>query len=277
MEFLNHSTLKQQIISKTAKKRVFLMFASFLFGLVVFNGVAQLGGGLPGQMAQAEESNPRYYWHEVTGVVDGDTVKARVDGKEETIRVMGVDAPEPNQNECFGSESSGKIGEFLGGKWIQLEKDGDTDRDGQDRLLRYVWFDEGTDFGRRMVEEGYAYGVDWSDHHKQDQYKETQDYAKSKSHGLWSVNTCGGKKQKPAESSARQSARPTNPKPAPAPRPAAPAPKPRPAPASGGSVKKSRTGICHAPGTTYYNQTKHFTPYGSLQACLDSGGRMPKR
>lgn len=42
-------------------------------------------------------------------------------------------------------------------------------------------------------------------------------------------------------------------------------------------VKKSNTGICHAPGSTYYAQTKHFTPYKTLQECLKSGGRMPKR
>lgn len=44
-----------------------------------------------------------------------------------------------------------------------------------------------------------------------------------------------------------------------------------------GVVKMSRTGICHAPGTTYYNQTKYYTSYNSLDACLGAGGRMPKR
>ncbi len=42
-------------------------------------------------------------------------------------------------------------------------------------------------------------------------------------------------------------------------------------------VKKSKTGICHAPGSTYYNQTKAFTPYKTLDECLKSGGRLPKR
>ncbi|WP_140984656.1 hypothetical protein [Asticcacaulis tiandongensis] len=42
-------------------------------------------------------------------------------------------------------------------------------------------------------------------------------------------------------------------------------------------VKKSNSGICHARGTTYYAQTKHFTPYATLDACLKSGGRLPKR
>ena len=42
-------------------------------------------------------------------------------------------------------------------------------------------------------------------------------------------------------------------------------------------VKKSTTGICHAPGTTYYDQTKNFTPFKTLEECLKSGGRLPKR
>ena len=42
-------------------------------------------------------------------------------------------------------------------------------------------------------------------------------------------------------------------------------------------VKKSNSGICHTPGSSYYNQTKNFTPYKTLDECLKSGGRLPKR
>jgi hypothetical protein len=42
-------------------------------------------------------------------------------------------------------------------------------------------------------------------------------------------------------------------------------------------VKMSKSGICHAPNTTYYKQTKNYTPYPTLQACLTAGGRMPKK
>ncbi len=42
-------------------------------------------------------------------------------------------------------------------------------------------------------------------------------------------------------------------------------------------VKMSRSGICHAPGTTYYGRTMNFTPYSSLDACLADGGRLPRR
>ena len=47
--------------------------------------------------------------------------------------------------------------------------------------------------------------------------------------------------------------------------------------AQGIPVKMSNSGICHAPNTTYYEQTKNFTPYKSLDECLKAGGRMPKK
>jgi hypothetical protein len=46
-------------------------------------------------------------------------------------------------------------------------------------------------------------------------------------------------------------------------------------PASG-IVKKSNSGICHAPSSRWYAQTIHYTEYRTLQDCLDSGGRLPK-
>lgn len=42
-------------------------------------------------------------------------------------------------------------------------------------------------------------------------------------------------------------------------------------------VKKSKTGICHPQGGTYYRQTKNFTPYQSMDECIKSGGRPPKK
>lgn len=46
---------------------------------------------------------------------------------------------------------------------------------------------------------------------------------------------------------------------------------------NGPPVKKSRSGICHAAGSTYYDRTQNYTPYKSMEACLKSGGRRPMR
>ena len=42
-------------------------------------------------------------------------------------------------------------------------------------------------------------------------------------------------------------------------------------------VKLSKSGICHKPGSTYYQQTKNFTPFKTLDDCIKSGGRLPKK
>jgi hypothetical protein len=47
--------------------------------------------------------------------------------------------------------------------------------------------------------------------------------------------------------------------------------------AQGKPVKMSNSGICHAPNSTYYSQTKNFTPYKTLDECLKAGGRMPRK
>ena len=42
-------------------------------------------------------------------------------------------------------------------------------------------------------------------------------------------------------------------------------------------VKKSSTGICHAQGSSYYAQTKKFEAFKTMDDCLKSGGRLPKK
>ena len=43
------------------------------------------------------------------------------------------------------------------------------------------------------------------------------------------------------------------------------------------AIKMSRSGICHAPGTTYYARTQNFMSYPSIGACVAAGGRLPQR
>jgi hypothetical protein len=42
------------------------------------------------------------------------------------------------------------------------------------------------------------------------------------------------------------------------------------------NVKKSSSSICHEIGSQYYEQTKKFESFSSLQDCLNSGGRLPR-
>lgn len=41
-------------------------------------------------------------------------------------------------------------------------------------------------------------------------------------------------------------------------------------------VKKSKSGICHPPASSYYERTKNYQAFDSVHACIQSGGRLPK-
>ena len=40
-------------------------------------------------------------------------------------------------------------------------------------------------------------------------------------------------------------------------------------------VKKSNSGLCHPPESRWYERTKNYTGYDSIEACLDADGRLP--
>ena len=42
------------------------------------------------------------------------------------------------------------------------------------------------------------------------------------------------------------------------------------------TVKMSDSGICHDASSRHFERVKSFTPYPSMQACLEDGGRKPK-
>ena len=41
-------------------------------------------------------------------------------------------------------------------------------------------------------------------------------------------------------------------------------------------VKMSNSEICHAKDSSYYERTKNFTIFGTLEDCIEAGGRLPK-
>lgn len=41
-------------------------------------------------------------------------------------------------------------------------------------------------------------------------------------------------------------------------------------------VKRTKSGICHPPASSYYERTKNYRPYETVESCLAAGGRLPK-
>jgi len=50
-----------------------------------------------------------------------------------------------------------------------------------------------------------------------------------------------------------------------------------PAPAPAVVVKKSDNGICHDPSSASYEKTTKFTSFPSMDECVKSGGKAPKK
>jgi micrococcal nuclease len=129
----------------------------------------------------------------VSYVIDGDTIKVLMNGREDTIRLIGIDAPEtvdPNKPvQCFGKEASAKAKEILDNKTIILESDPTQgERDKYGRLLRYVFLQDGTNFDKFMISEGFAYEYTYQNNHYKyvEEFKNAQDQAKENKKGLWS-------------------------------------------------------------------------------------------
>jgi len=82
---------------------------------------------------------------EVSGHVDGDKLTVSVGGQREEVLLVGQDAPELDEGplgECYADEAADGLQDLLPeGETVYLESEGD-DRDGQDRLLRHVWYDD---------------------------------------------------------------------------------------------------------------------------------------
>jgi micrococcal nuclease len=91
-------------------------------------------------------------------VVDGDTIKVRLDGQTVTIRLIGVDSPETvdpsSPVECFGPAASDFVERELLDETVALEWDAQR-LDRYDRTLAYVWLGEVL-FNARLLHEGYA-------------------------------------------------------------------------------------------------------------------------
>ena len=128
----------------------------------------------------------------VSSVTDGDTIKVIIDGNIEKVRLLGIDTPETKDPrkpvQCFGVEASNYAKSILLGQYVRLDTDpSQGDRDKYNRLLRYVYLENGVDVNANLIENGYAVAYVRYPVNKLDSYKELQEKAKANSVGLWSA------------------------------------------------------------------------------------------
>ena len=106
-------------------------------------------------------------------VIDGDTIKIESGGRRESVRLIGIDAPESKANKKAKKDvarSRQDLKTMLGlgkaatayaksivkpGDWVTLEQDV-TPRDRYGRILAYVYLRSGEMLNEKVIAAGYA-------------------------------------------------------------------------------------------------------------------------
>ncbi len=136
----------------------------------------------------ARAVKPGYF--AVKTVHDGDTIDVMMAGKTETVRLIGIDTPETKDPrkpvQCFGKAASQQTKSLLEGKSVKLEADPVSgDRDKYQRLLRFVYRDDGLFINQYLVENGYAFAYTIFPNSKLDDFRVWEKVARAQSRGLW--------------------------------------------------------------------------------------------
>ena len=128
-------------------------------------------------------------YYEVKRIVDGDTIVIDYNGKQEKVRLIGVDTPESvhpdkDKNNEYGKLASKYTKSKLEGKSVALEFDV-QERDKYGRLLAYVYLD-GKMFNKTLLEDGYAQVATYPPNVKYvDDFLKIEKKAKEINAGLW--------------------------------------------------------------------------------------------
>jgi micrococcal nuclease len=173
------------LATRRSGRRARRLVALALLAVVVVLAVRARDGGGGGGDGQAS----------VVRVVDGDTVAVRIGSREETVRLIGIDTPETvdprSPVECFGQEASDRTKALLpAGTGVRLVADVEP-RDRYDRLLAYVYRDDGTFVNLALVEDGYASVATFPPNVAHtSEFTAAAGRARAEGRGLW--GSCGG-------------------------------------------------------------------------------------
>lgn len=132
--------------------------------------------------------------YRVTSFSDGDTIRVDMNGKEETIRFIGVDTPETHDPrkavQCFGLSAADYTKRLISNNPVRLEADPlSTNRDRYDRLLRYVYLPDGRLVQAEIIKNGYGFAYTSFPFTKSEEFARYQREAREQSRGLWSSCT----------------------------------------------------------------------------------------
>ncbi len=211
-----------------SRKWIALAVVAIFIGLITWFAITNANKGDSGNAQNAttgsllpvteasDGAKPIEPLYQVEKVVDGDTIDVSINGKTERIRLIGMDTPETVDPrtvvQCFGKEASDKAKATLTGAKVRLEQDATQgERDKYGRILAYVFLEDGSNFNKYMISEGYAHEYTYNVPYKyQQDFKAAQADASNTDRGLWSPSTCNGNTSSAASTPAATTTQPSS-------------------------------------------------------------------
>jgi micrococcal nuclease len=166
---------------------IVLFVIATLFSLTACNGTASSNN------VRVEETviDNEFIPCQLIRVVDGDTLVVVFNGKETKVRMIGVNTPESVSNDSSRNTKEGKIASdymknLLSNHstvWLELDEDW---YDKYDRLLAYVYLEDGTMLNEHMLSIGYARTMFYAPNFKHQTLLESaQKSAQKQQAGFW--------------------------------------------------------------------------------------------
>ncbi len=132
----------------------------------------------------------------VFSVIDGDTIRYKDENWTlQSVRLLGVDAPESNtarykKTECYGKEAKDYLTQRLKGHSVQLKFEEGQESDRYGRLLAYVWLED-TLINEELIAQGFAREYTYKQaYSQQEKFKKAEQKAQSDQLGMWNQNHC---------------------------------------------------------------------------------------
>ncbi len=126
----------------------------------------------------------------VSEVVDGDTLRVRLGDAIETVRLVGIDAPERSHpslgREFMGDEAAEYLSSLCLGRTVRMERDRE-ERDRYNRLLRYVFLTppDGRLLNLEMVRAGMARVYQRYPFSRRETFLSAERLARKEGKGVW--------------------------------------------------------------------------------------------
>jgi endonuclease YncB( thermonuclease family) len=132
----------------------------------------------------ASSAKARSYSGRVSSVIDGDSIRVRIHGRTQEVRLIGVAASSGQR--CYASQSKRFAQRKLDGRWITLKTDARHDQSDGSRLFAYIYV-KGSLFNITSIRQGYAkeraYGPGYR---LRSEFRAAERKAKAEHVGLWS-------------------------------------------------------------------------------------------